>query len=180
MLPLYDPHIRMLLLQHVAMRLTHSPGWEVHAAGLKLDQVAILQEMSAVDLGALAAMRHLTIGVEVDGPSLDADLRAALLSRDARWMEAYFLRHGASWRMMRTLFKVHRRLTHARRRESGVARQSGRITMPAPALRERIYQTWCGIDEPMQRMRYYRLHQRYPQWPIEALELIVRQYEVDR
>lgn len=180
MLQLDDPQVRLLLLQHLATRLYAGSPADAHAAGLLPEQVAKLRELSAVDLGSLAATRQLGIGVQVDGNALDANLRAAVLSREARWMEAYFIRHGASWQMMRSLFTVGRRVTHERRHESGARRRPGRVRLPGMDERERIYRAWCGIDESILRQRYYRLHLRYPQWSIEALEMVVRQFEADR
>lgn len=71
---------------------------------------------------------------------LKAGLRALALSNEAKAPETYFIRHGASWSMMKKLFKVRHKLTPQRRREFGVRRRSGRLALPDVATRERI---WC-------------------------------------
>ena len=50
MLPLLDPQVRLVLLNHVALRLADAGPEEVRAAGLASEQLATLRRLSAVDL----------------------------------------------------------------------------------------------------------------------------------
>ncbi|NJD36674.1 MAG: hypothetical protein FIA96_17915, partial [Betaproteobacteria bacterium] len=63
MLPLLDTQVRLVLLNHVAVRLTEAKPDELHAAGIENEQLARLRHLSALDLHRLATMRELTIGV---------------------------------------------------------------------------------------------------------------------
>jgi hypothetical protein len=180
MLPLVDPQVRLVLLSHVAVRLAASAADELQAAGIESDQLARLRQLPAPDLDRLAAMRELTIGVRFDAVGLKAGLRAVALGNEARALEAYFIRHGASWQLMRALFKLRRKVTLARRRQSYARRPCGRVRLPDTATRERIYRAWVGLDEPSLRARYYRLHQEFQQLPIVVLEAVVREFEADR
>lgn len=177
MLPLLDTQVRLALLNHVAVRLAEARPDELHAAGIANEQLARLRQLSALDLTRLATMRDLSIGVAFDGDGLSAGLRTVSLVNEAKALEAYFIRHGASWQMMQALFKMRRKVTLRRRREYGAWRRSGRIPLPDTALRERIYRAWMTIDDPEPRVRHYRLHQVFPKLSIAVLEAVVRGIE---
>ncbi len=180
MLPLLDAQVRLMLLNHVAARLAEAQPTELHAAGIECEQLARLRQLSALDLNRLAAMRDLTIGVAFDPAGLKAGLRAVALMNEAKALEAYFICNGASWQMMNALFKIRRKVTLKRRRDCGTWRPSGRLPLPDYGLRERIYLTWLAIDDSNSRVRYYRLHQAFPQLSIAVLEAVVREYEADQ
>lgn len=180
MLPLFDAQVRLVLLNHVAVRLAEAESTALHAAGIENEQLAQLRRLSALDLNRLASMRDLTIGVAFDAAGLNAGLRAVALVNEAKALEAYFIRHGASWQMMSALFKIRRKVTLKRRREYGAWRPSGRIRLPVLSTRERIYRAWLAIEDPSLRVRYYRLHQLFPQLSIAVLEAIVREFEAER
>ena len=179
MLPLHDTQVRLVLLNHVAVRLAEAEGDELRAVGIETEQLAHLRQLSALDLNRLAAMRTLTIGISLDGAALQAGLRAVALVNQAKALEAYFIRNGASTRLMSTLFKIRRKLTLKRRREFDARRPAGRVALPDYASRERIYQAWRAIGEPMPRIRYYRLHQEFQHIPIAVLEVVIREFEAN-
>ena len=180
MLPLLDAQVRLVLLNHVAVRLAEAEPTELHAVGIDTEQIARLRQLSALDLNRLAAMRDLTIGVAFDAAGLKAGLRAVALVNEAKAMEAYFIRNGASWQMMSALFKIRRKVTLKRRRDCGAWRPSGRLSLPDYATRERIFRAWLAIEDPNPRLRYYRLHQAFPQLSIAVLEAVVREFETDQ
>ena len=177
MLPLLDTQVRLALLNHVAVRLAEAKPDELHAAGIASEQLARLRQLSALDLNRLATMRDLTVGVSFDAAGLNAGLRNVSLLNEAKALEAYFIRHGASWQMMSALFKIRRKVTLKRRRESGAWRQGGRIPLPDKVQRERIYRVWMTIEDPNPRVRYFRLHQAFPKLSIAVLEAVARSFE---
>ena len=179
MFALQDAQVRLVLLNHVAVRLGDAAPDELQAAGLENELLAHLRQLSAVDLSRLAAMRSLTICVAFDGAALKAGLRAVALGNEAKALETYFIRHGASTQLMSALFKVRRKLTLKRRRDLGARRPAGRARLPDYATRERIYRAWRAVADPAPRIRYYRLHQEFPNIPIAVLEAIVRKFEAD-
>jgi hypothetical protein len=180
MLPLLDAQVRLLLLNHVAVRLAEATPTDLHAAGIENEQFARLRQLSALDLNRLAAMRDLTIGVTFDAAGLKAGLHAVALANQAKTLEAYFIRNGASWQMMNKLFKIRRKVTLKRRRDCGAWRPSGRFPLPDYATRERIFRAWLAIEDPNPRVRYYRLHQAFPQLSIAVLAAVVREFEADQ
>ena len=177
MLPLLDTQVRLALLNHVAVRLAEARPDELHAAGIADEQLARLRQLSALDLTRLATMRDLSIGVAFDAAGLNAGLRNVSLLNEAKALEAYFIRHGASWQMMKALFKIRRKVTLKRRRESGAWRPGGRIPLPDKVQRERICRVWMSIEDPSPRVRYFRLHQAFPKLAIAVLEAVARSFE---
>ena len=108
MLPLLDTQVRLVLLNHVTVRLAGAGPEELSAAGLAGEMLDSLRRLSATDLNRLASMRSVKIGVAVDGDALQAGLRIVSLVNEAHALQTYFIRHGASTTLMAKLFKVRR------------------------------------------------------------------------
>jgi hypothetical protein len=86
MLPLQDTQVRLVLLNHVTVRLADAAQDELRAAGIENELLPHLRQLSAVDLSRLAAMRSLTIGVAFDGAALKAGcVRWHSSTRPRRW-----------------------------------------------------------------------------------------------
>jgi hypothetical protein len=180
MLPLLDAHVRLILLNHIAVRLLGGDPADLRAAGIETEQLDHLRGLSAADLHRLAGMREPLIAVAIDSHRLEASLRSLALINEAKAMEAYFLRHGASCTMMKRLFKVRQKVTLRRRRECGIHRPPGRLPLPDIATRERIWRAWAAIVEPDPRARYYRLHQTFCDLSLEALAIVVSDFEKEQ
>lgn len=180
MLQLLDAQVRMVLLNHVAVRLAETEPTTLHAAGIDPEQIARLRQLSALDLNRLAAMRDFAIGVAFDASGLRAGLRAVALANEVRAMEAYFISNGASCKMMSEFFKIRRKVTLNRRRNCGAVRPSGRVPLPGYETQEHIYRTWLNLKEINPRERYYRLHQVFPHLAIAILEASVQECELYR
>jgi len=180
MLPLLDAQVRLVLLNHVAVRLAETEPTTLHAVGIDPEQVIRLRQLSALDLNRLATMRDFAIGVAFDASGLKAGLRAVALANEIRTMEAYFIRNGASCKMMSEYFKIRHKATLKRRRDCDAVRPSGRLPLPDYDTREHIYRTWLAIKEASSRLRYYRLHQAFPHLAIAVLEAVVCEFEADQ
>lgn len=177
MLPLHDTHVRLTLLNHIAVQLGSGDSGAFRAAGIEADLLEHLRGLSAADLHRLAAMREPMFAVSIDATKLKAGLRALALANEAKAQETYFIQHGASWSLMKRLFKMRHKLTLQRRRELGVRRRSGRLRLPDFASRERIWRVWAAINDPDPRARYYQLHQSFRELSLEALETVVSEFE---
>jgi hypothetical protein len=175
MLPLNDTHLRLILLNQLAAGVTHSE--ELRAAGIDAEVLEHLRGLSAADLHRLAAMREPIFTFTLDAKRLKAGLRALVLGNEVKAQETYFIRHGASWSLMKKLFKVRHKLTLQRRRELGILRRSGRLQLPDMATRERIWRVWAAITDPSPRACYYQLHQSFRDLSLEVLEIVVAEFE---
>ena len=178
MLPLLDAQVRLVLLHHIAVRLSEDDLAELHASGIETDQLTRLRALSPIDLKRLAGMHMLMIAVRLDSAGLNAGLRAVTLVNEAKELEMYFIRSGASWQMMNSLFKIRRDETLRRRRDCGAWRQSGRPRLPDPVTRQRIFRAWSGINDPNPRICYFQLHQTFPSFSLAVLETVVHGFEV--
>jgi hypothetical protein len=173
-----DRQLRFLLLTHIASRIVVGASLPGDWPGLSREDIRRLGELSAQELLWLAATRDLRIDVEVDAQALLRALKIMPLIEEAEWLKSYFLDHGASWQIMRDLFKIRRKLVHRRRREVGAWCPPGRLRLPDDATREQIWLAWETIEETDLRLRYYRLHQRFPDLLIRVLEEVLRDAQV--
>jgi hypothetical protein len=173
MLSLRDPHVRLVLLSHIASRAVAGAAAELSAAGIQEDQVERLRGLKAMDLIRLADMHGFPIGVTFDLARLEAALRGVAMLDRARSLKLYFVRNGASSRMMHTLFKTQHKDTRKLRREHGAWLPPGRACLPRRALQDRIVQVWFSLKEQDARVRYYMLHRSFPDLPIAVLEAVI-------
>lgn len=180
MLLLHDTQVRALLLNHICAQLGEGDTGEMRAAGLDVEQMVLLRELSAFNLKRLAAMRKLKIAVTLDSHGLTAGLRSLGMTGEVKALEMYFLRNGASWTLMRSLFKVSRKVTYLRRRQWGAWLHAGNLQLPPACIRRKIFKAWRAMPDSSLRMRYYHLHQDFPQYPIITLEKVVLMLEPRR
>jgi len=179
MLPVLDPRLRLEILVHLAHRSNPPRAGGSRRPEREAEPLTELSQLSTDDLGRLARMRELAIAVTVDAGGLSAGLRSLAVANELKALETYFIRHGATLQMMRSLFKVRTKLTIARRRELGVRYHFGRPLLPQAATCEAIHAAWSAIDGASPRMRYYRLHQAFPQYTLATLAAVVQKLGSD-
>lgn len=172
MVPILDTQIRFLLLSHVVTHLRVNRAASL--PGIDPEQMGRLQTLSLQEFVWLAATRDIRIDVSVDPNGLDRALRMAPRVGEAEWLKTYFITHGASWQLMRDLFKLRRKIVLSRRRELGAWCPPGRMVLPDDDVRARIRDSWKGMAEKDLRIRYYRLHQTYRSFRLRVLEEVVR------
>lgn len=177
MLVVKDTQVCSLLLSYIAAQIGEGIPGELRDAGLEVQELAELRELSAFNLKRLAAMRQLKIAVTLDCHALRNGLRNLDLLQSTQALEVYFLRNGASCTLMRSLFKMGRRVTLERRRQWGAWKPRGKVRLPSQSVRLRIFRVWQDSAVSGLRMRYYQLHQAFPNYSIAALESVVRLLE---
>jgi hypothetical protein len=170
-----DAQMRLLLLQHLATRYSPENACEFRAAGVNVDLLHRLRQLTASDMSLLAAARQPLVWVELDEPGLQSALRALEGIIQAKALETYFIRHGASPRMMRALFSLSYEVTYLRRRAHGVPAPRSRLRLPPLEIRGRIWRTWRALGDVPPRLAYHRLHLTYPQFSIALLEAVLRE-----
>ncbi len=177
MLSLADTQLRAVLLSHIASQLAEGNPGELMASGLNIEEIKGLGALSAYHLKRLAAMRTVKIAISVDENQIRAGLRQLGVLEDPKSLEVYFLRHGASSRMMRTFFKMGRKLTLQRRLQWGVRQPAGPVRLPEPTTRLKIFRYWQCLGEVKTRQNYYHLHKSFPDYTLSALEALIRNLE---
>lgn len=170
-----DVQLRLVLLQHAAERFSPDNPRAVRGPAPDATLLARLQQLTALEMSTLAAMRQPLVRIELDEKGLQSGLRLLEGVIQAKAMETYFIRHGASRRMMHVLFSVSYSVTYRRRRAYGVPAPKSRFSLPAIELCERIWRTWHGLSTAPLRHAYYQLHLTYPQFSIALLEAVVKE-----
>jgi hypothetical protein len=170
-----DVQLRLVLLQHAAERFSPDNPRAVRGPGPDAALLARLQQLTALEMSTLAAMRQPLVRIELDEEGLQSGLRMLEGVIQAKELETYFIRHGASRRMMRVLFSVSYSATYRRRRAYAVPAPRSRFRLPPIETCERIWRTWHGLSTAPLRHAYYQLHQAYSQYSIALLEAVVQE-----
>ena len=174
MLHLRDPQVRLVILSHLAWRAAAAEKAELIEAGIAEKFVRRMRALSVEELIDLAQLPWLPVSVVFDFSRVEAALRAVSLQKEAKSLELYFLRNGASSRMLHALFRKTVKTTLRRRRECGAWFPPGRARLPRAAIRDQIVRLWASIRDRDPRIRYFKLHREFPEFPIAVLETVVR------
>jgi hypothetical protein len=177
MLPLHDGHLRLILLASLVARLEHGGKAECQGAGIEPEQLECLRSLSMADIKRLASLRHPLIGVVVDGATFATGLRNLAVVRETQSLEWYFIRHGASQKMMTSLFKMTKRTAILRLRAQGQRRSRGRPRLPPMAVRDRMHRFWAEHARLDLKNRYHRLHQAFSSYTLHTLSGVINEFE---
>lgn len=177
MLALQDGPLRLMLLTHLVSRLQQGATDELLKAGIEPDQINRLRTLDASDIKRLAALPHTMVGLALDGKAVNSGLRHLAVIKDLRGLEDYFIRHGASPRMMKMLFTMSANTTRTRRQALGQKGINGRPVLPTMDVRDRIHRFWAAHTQVDHRNRYYQLHQAFPAYRFDTLHSVIIEYE---
>ena len=177
MLALQDGPLRFMVLTHLVSRLRQGAADEFLKAGIEPDQINRLRTLDASDIKRLAALPHTMIGLALDGEAVKSGLRHLAVINDLHGLEEYFIRHGASPKMMKTLFTMPFKTTRTRRQALGQKGIYGRPVLPAMDVRDRIHRFWAVHTELDLRSCYYQLHQAFPAYRFDTLDSVITEYE---
>lgn len=173
-----DPALRLLALQQLIDAL-HTGRWEkLIKAGLKPETLERLRRTPLEDAATVVTRNELRVLLRIDGDSLEKCLNRIELQRADETIKEYFVRHGATPTLVKRLFKLDRATLEQLRHLLG-ANARGRTPMPKPKERDAIHAKWRELDaeDSDMRMRYYRLHQAFPQHAIRVLEAVLKEFE---
>ncbi|MBW5286735.1 STY4526/YPO1902 family pathogenicity island replication protein [Burkholderia gladioli] len=128
---------------------------------------------------ALAAYAPRSVSIEINLDRLVAamDQMARLPNGDEKL--AYFIRNGASIALTLRVFKLSRRklekLLTALDLPASTATAGPRQSLPAPADRDAIHQSWDGLKGTIPD-RYIELHRRHPDWSLATLDQVLNEF----
>ena len=183
MIPLDDPHQRLLALSVLLARLEQGePGALSEAAdtGLSNPLMERLRGLRATELIRLAAIKHLRIGIRLDPSSLDYALRTLdRLNSESRLLESC-IAHQAPRALLAELFGPQAVTLAIRHRlRQGEPAPRGRPPLPDPDTRDRIHTRWHALQEvtlhPAER--YLALAEDYPGLTLASLHAVVHEFE---
>ena len=177
MLALQDGSLRLRVLTHLVSRLRQGALEEFLQAGIEPEQINRLRTLNASDIKRLAALPHTMIGLALDGDAVNSGLRHLAVIKDLHGLEEYFIRHGASPKIMKMLFTMDARTTRARRRALGQKGIYGRPVLPTMDVRDQVHRFWAAHANLDLRSRYYQLHQAFPMYRFDTLHSVIIEYE---
>lgn len=174
-LPLQDHASRMFVFSRLVSAFDHDEQLslaELVHCGFTPDLVDELRSMSMVDaLRFTAGPCGLT--VHINGHAMRERLSVVERFKTDRRLYESFIRAGASPQLVSRLFGVNaidvRRL---RRLIAPAYSLGGRPRGASAELRDDVAAAWARIcaDQAQERLRYWALHQAFPNLPIAALE----------
>jgi hypothetical protein len=177
MLAIQDGLLRLMVLTHLISRLHQDGADEFLKAGIDPDQIERLRTLDASDINRLAALPDPMVELALDGGSMSSCLRRLAAIKDAQFVEAYFIRHGASPKMMKAFFTMPFETTRARREALGQKGIYGRPVLPTPEVRDRIHRFWAAHAQLDPRSRYYQLHREFSAYRFDTLHSVIIEYE---
>jgi len=177
MFALQDGPIRLIVLAHVVARLQQSATDDLLQVGIEPDQIDCIRTLSPSDIERLAALPLPTIELALDRVSVNTGLRQLAILKDVHLLEQYFIRHGASPKMMKALFTMRFSTTRALRQELGLTSRYGRPVLPKIDIRDRIHQYWAAHSKLNSRQRYYQLHKAFPEHRFDTLHAVITEFD---
>ena len=177
MFAIQDGPIRLIVLTHVVARLQQIATDDLLQAGIEPDQVDRIRTLDASDIERLAALPLPRIELALDRLSVNSGLRQLAILKDVHFLEQYFIRHGASPKMMKALFTMRFSTTRALRQELGLKSRYGRPVLPKIDIRDRIHESWAAHTKLNIRQRYYQLHKAFPQHRFDTLHAVITEFD---
>ena len=177
MLAIQDGLLRLMVLTHLISRLHQGGADEFLKAGVEPDQIDRLRTLDASDINRLAALPGQMVELALDGESMSSCLRQLAAIKDAQFLEEYFIRHGASPKMMKAFFTMPFETTRRRRQALGQKGLYGRPVLPTIEVRDRIHRFWAAHAHLDARTRYYQTHRAFPAFRFDTLDSVIIEYE---
>ncbi|HEU0202283.1 MAG TPA: STY4526/YPO1902 family pathogenicity island replication protein [Burkholderiaceae bacterium] len=167
------------------VKMLHQPDEarleELVSSGITPQLMDRLYSLTACDLMRVANMPLCRIGVHIDWTSFARALDVHQAAKHASEILEYFIRHGASRRLLRRLFSLSDAEYRSRAMALGLDPcRRGRVPMPAESERDAIGLAWHALTRQHAadpRRCYYELHRRFSACSIAALEQVLFQFE---
>lgn len=183
MININDPMLTKLLLEHV-VELAEGGGLDqILASGVQPELVDDLRQRPVRDFFYAARNGGLTMSVQIDTQNLQACLWRRDIAKHTETLKEYFIRHGASIELLRSLFTLSKQELQRLRTELDLSKDgpNGRPRMPPSAVRDVIHQKWHAISQAHpdahERDRLWSLHQEFSAFSIAALHRVITEFD---
>lgn len=175
MFNIINPTIKRILLEHLVEQVDTGGLDSLLASGFSPELIDDLRKRPTRDFFHAAQAEGLSIKVTIDTQKLMSCLWMRDRARRDEMLKEYFVRHGASIILLRTLFTLSKQELQRLRVELDLTEKAtnGRPRLPPTSIRDHIHNEWHAIchtfkDEP-ERERLWRLHQKFPAYSIASL-----------
>lgn len=167
--------IKRMVLEHLVEQVDSGGLDSLLASGFSPELIDDLRKRPTRDFFHAAQFEGLAIKVSIDTQKLKTCLWMRDRARRDEMLKEYFVRHGASIILLRTLFTLSKQELQRLRIELDLTEKAtnGRPRLPPTAIRDQIHSEWHAIcltfkDEP-ERERLWRLHQKFPTYSIASI-----------
>lgn len=180
MIALDEPHLRLQALSLLLTRLERGEPVTPDDGGLNERALQRLRSLPLGELARLSAIKHLRVGIQVDGDSLDYALRTLdRLSRESTLLERC-VAHHAPRALLAELFGPQAiALAGRQRRQRGEQAPRGRPRLPDSQTRDSIHARWHALQasalNPAER--YLALAEAYPELSLTSLHAVVHEFD---
>ena len=180
MIALDEPHLRLQALSLLLARLERGEPVTPDDGGLNERAIQRLRSLPVGELARLAAIKHLRVGILVDGDSLDYALRTLdRISRESTLLERC-VAHHAPRALLAELFGPQAiALACRQRRRRGEQAPRGRPPLPDEETRDSIHTRWHALQasslNPAER--YLALAEAYPELSLASLHAVVHEFD---
>lgn len=166
-------------LRYVTETLAEGDVHSVLDLGLRLDQVARLQQLTLQDLQHLSRVRAHFLNVSVDPVCFDRVLEHMERSKRGEARQDELIRRRAPLPLMRAFFGMTNAEYAARRKLLGMSGAGvGRPPAPSEADERRIWDAWQAAGEQPLEERYVSVG-RVTDVPLSIVWSLVRAWEAD-
>lgn len=180
MLQITNPIIKRLALEDIVEQIDENMD-ELLQAGFSPDFLDALRHRPARDLIRLANAPRLTIRLVIDEQEIASHLNQLDRVRSDTLLLEYFVKNGASVRMICDFFWLPAESVRALRAQLLPPEASARGKMPATDVRDEIHRHWHRISSEMpcaaSREKLYKLHQAWPALRIDTLCSVLNEFD---
>jgi hypothetical protein len=175
-----EPHLRLQALSLLLTRLERGEPVTPDDGGLNERALQRLRSLPVGELARLAAIKHLRVGILVDGDSLDYALRTLdRLSRESTLLERCVAHHAPRALLAELFGSPAIALAGRQRRQRGEQAPRGRPRLPDAETRDSIHARWHALQDcnlkPAER--YLALAEAYPEFTLASLHAVVHEFD---
>lgn len=183
MINISDPTLTKMLLEHVVEQAEAGGLDQLLASGFRPELVDDLRQRPLRDFFYAARNGGLAMSVQIDIKNLEACLWRRDIAKHTETLKEYFIRHGASIELLRSLFTLSKQELQRLRTELDLSKAgpNGRPRMPPASIRDKIHQKWHDIGQSApnshERDRLSALHKEFSAFSIAALHRVITEFD---
>lgn len=182
MLAVTNPMLKRLVLEDIVERIDRGGIDSLLECGLTPDFIDMIRRRPARDLIHIASIGQLQINVSLEPGKVVSHLKQLDWLRQDAEIREYFIRNGATQRMLMRTFKISSAdLRVLREQLLDGETVGGRTRMPEPDVRDAIHSEWARLQTAFEheREQIYHLHQRFPDYTIAALASTLSEFDTE-
>jgi hypothetical protein len=178
-----NPTLKLSFLADLVQAIDRDGIDNLLRKGLRPSFIDDLRQRPTRDLVDAAAHAHLEMAINVNPSHLEGCFARIDLVRADEKLKEYFVTHGASAILLKSMFKLSKLEAGMLRDQFGIEAHppTGRTPMPTECERDAIHVAWDSIlksyPQEQTREQFYRLHQQFQQFTPNALWQVTKEFD---